>query len=387
MSNNFSNDMPYLSNSARRIVHEFPIRRSLFDQHGSAETAIRNLTGSRNDELVQDIERLAREVSEGRRLGGQNTFTRAVADAVTQLLAISNAANSVNAVHRRRAELQTQIDALNTQHNSPASVPASEPSTLNMPVGNLVSVLPKIEYREQHEKEFERSLEYVHVQRKILKALENRDTVPTAKEAYTWTKSIVPKGQRPTPQQALRLCYYMRSLGYDTFASVKTSYDPIKRVKTTSLRLLIANADSEKRGVGYDHLYWAHDLRTGAVLPRPYSLLRQSTQGSINTRRNALANILDLGPSFSAETIYEQFREQEQRNESVQMRGGESQTTLSDDSDEESEALRAAVEAQRAAGVEARMEERVHPSCADYVRANVGSRALQEAMRCFLGRD
>ncbi|KAF2628130.1 hypothetical protein BU25DRAFT_40544 [Macroventuria anomochaeta] len=208
MADDCSNDRSNLSGSTRRLLHEFPLSsRSLLSQHENAGTAASPLNG-----LAQEVQTLARELSQGRRL----------------------------------------------------EVPAS----------SLIPTLPKTPYKEQFEKEFERSPEYVQVQRQILKAIEKHDIALTSKEAYKWTSNSVPKGQRPQPLQALRLCYYMRSLGYDTFATIKTSCDPGNGTKITALRLLVANPDSEKRGLGHDHLYWAQDIRTGEAVSKAYKLRR-----------------------------------------------------------------------------------------------------------------
>lgn len=138
-----------------------------------------------------------------------------------------------------------------------------------MPAQAIVPVLPTTTYKEQSEKEFERSLKYVRVQRRILKHLEKHDMVLAAKTAHMWTADST-KGRWPEPLQALRLCYYMRSLGFDTFAHI----DPTVRKKgdrrAMFMSLFIANPDSKKRGTGHDHLYWAQELITGIPYPNAY---------------------------------------------------------------------------------------------------------------------
>jgi hypothetical protein len=185
---------------------------------------------------------------------------------------------------------------------APATVP--RPKLLTTPeisVNSVVPTLPKTQYKEQHEKEFERSLRYVHIQCEILQALEKHDTALTTRDAYKWTSRIVPDGQWPQPLQALRLCYYMRSLGYETYANIKTSYDPDNGGQTTGLRLLIVNPNSEERGMGHDHLYWAQDVNTGEVVSKAYKLQRQIAQASNDVRRNA--EVPDFGPPFNTEMI------------------------------------------------------------------------------------
>ena len=170
-----------------------------------------------------------------------------------------------------------------------------------MPNSSVIPVLPRTLYKEQLEKEFARSLEYVKVQRKILRAIGKHDTVLTARDAYIWTSNSAPKGQRPQPLQALRLCYYMRSLGYDTFANIKTVSCSVDGKRTAILRLLIVNPESEERGVDHDHLYWAQDVRTGEVTPKAYKLRRQDTEVRAGTRRPALT--LDVEQSHDASRI------------------------------------------------------------------------------------
>lgn len=308
MSDEFRDDTSDLPSRSRRLLHEFPMASSsLFDQTESAAEVTRHLNN-----LREDVERLARNLSTGSMHGGDATFTRGVA-AIAQLLTLLSYVDSLNTVRAERAEVRTQLARVTTQlaagyrYDPVTPYGPLAPKELmkpKMPVRNLVSVLPKTKYREQSEKEFERSLEYVQVQRKILEALETHDTVLTAKEAYAWTKSIVPEGQPPKPEQALRLCYYMRSLGYDTFASIEG----------ISMLLFLANADSEKRGLGHDHLYWVHNLRTGEAAPKAYSLLRRlSTQGALSG--NPLVDI--PGPSAASRT---NVNEQEVRRQFFQMR-------------------------------------------------------------------
>lgn len=149
--------------------------------------------------------------------------------------------------------------------------------------------LCSITYREQHEEEFERSLEYIKIQRRILKYLDKQNTAITAPEAYKWTANIVAKDQTPQPVQALRLCYYMRSFGFDTFAVIKPSCDPETGVDNTALQLFVANPNSKQRGIGHDHLYWAQRIGTGEVFARPWDLQRSA--------RPRLR--IDIGPSLT----------------------------------------------------------------------------------------
>ncbi|OSS52134.1 hypothetical protein B5807_03490 [Epicoccum nigrum] len=90
-----------------------------------------------------------------------------------------------------------------------------------------------------------------------------------------WTLDIAPKGQTPEPLQALRLCYYMRSHGYDTYASFKITDDP--EYYECTLRLLLVDPNSDQRGVGYDHLYWMQDCDTGVIVSDAHNVLRSES--------------------------------------------------------------------------------------------------------------
>jgi hypothetical protein len=150
-------------------------------------------------------------------------------------------------------EQRTQYTSRNRRSN-PRPNPRPVPRPIRrQPARTVVPLLLVPAYREQHEAEFERSLEYVQVQVKILKALEEHDTVLDPQTAYTWTLEIAPPGKTPEFLQALRLCYYMRSYGYDTYASIRRYNNP--EYCGSIIRLLLADPKSEQRGVGYDHLY------------------------------------------------------------------------------------------------------------------------------------
>ncbi|KZM23583.1 hypothetical protein ST47_g5267 [Ascochyta rabiei] len=330
MPDGSNNGTSPLSNSARRLLLEFPISsHSLFNQDQSAETAIHDSTVSdRLEALGQEVQSLARELSEGRRLSSQYTLARAVSHVNTQLSTICNLADHTNAERQRQLELQLQLDILVAQPaptGGASSIPVPVPGNVarpNIPIHNLFSILPKVTYTEQHEEEFERSLEYIGVQRKILRALDRHDTVLTAKAAYTWTRASAPNGRLPRPKHALRLCYYMRSLGYDTFASVKNIRDSASRVTKSMLRLLVANPNSETRGVGYDYLYWMQYIGSGAVVPKPYKALSHS-RPHLGSRGCFVADALDMERSFPAELINAQL--EEVGSEPVHIRGGEAQ--------------------------------------------------------------
>jgi hypothetical protein len=77
-------------------------------------------------------------------------------------------------------QLESEIDDVifeqRTQYTSRNPRMNSRPKPREL-ARTVVPFLPVPAYREQHEAEFERSFEYVQVQIKILKALEEHDTV------------------------------------------------------------------------------------------------------------------------------------------------------------------------------------------------------------------
>ena len=215
-------------------------------------------------------------------------------------------------MNQLESEMDDVIFEQRTQYTprNPRSIPRSIPRPVPRPIPRLksrepartlVPLLPVPSYREQDEAEFERSLEYVQVQVKILKALEENDTVLDAHTAYTWTLEIAPPGETPEPLQALRLCYYMRSHGYDTYASIRTSNDPENR--DSMIRLLLVDPKSDQRGVGYDHLYWYQDCETGEILHEPYKILRSESTAATSEHDPRLTITADDSESFMAPPV------------------------------------------------------------------------------------
>jgi hypothetical protein len=312
----------------RRIVTESPLSiGQLLNDSNSSEESLSPQERLREEVLnLQDDIASLRQLSQDGQFGGHGAFTNSIVDAVTRLLAINTFINCSNIVNQldgeghqhHNAQTPANNSATGTIHDMPlASTASTKPK---MPVVNLVSVLPKIDYKEQDEREFERSLEYVRVQRKILQHLEKHDTSLTSKDAYMFTRAIVPKGQRPTPQQAVRLCYYMRSLRFDTFAIIKD----------VSVFLFVANPKSDTRGLAADHLYWAQNLSTHEVISKAYNLVGGDTQSSLG--RNGRVNAGGSMPASAANnyvgTPYGGIG---------QLRGGSSEGSSSDESNEETD--------------------------------------------------
>ncbi len=146
-------------------------------------------------------------------------------------------------------------------------------------VVTLVPVLQKTPYSEQVEEGAERTLEYVKVQRAVLKFLDDNSTEALAPlQAQRWTEAIEPNTKKPKAIEALRLCYYMRSQGYDTYADIKNGM----------ISLFVVNPDSMYRHERCDHLYWKQDYKTNLIV------FRLPSSNERYARRNAMPSIPTL---------------------------------------------------------------------------------------------
>lgn len=152
--------------------------------------------------------------------------------------------------------------------NSPApfnnlglQVPSRVPRTINVrkPIVTIVSALPKTVYTdEEHTKNRPPTLKYLQVQLQVLDYLRTNaaDSI-TPTQAHRWTQTVDPGGYgEPLAHEALRLCYYMRSQGFDVYA---------KFFFSKTFELFVVNQLSNIRGEGYDHLYWRQNFITNEI--------------------------------------------------------------------------------------------------------------------------
>ncbi|CBY00691.1 predicted protein [Plenodomus lingam JN3] len=144
-------------------------------------------------------------------------------------------------------------------------------SVIKKPVTTLVSSLPQTTYSDQKDSA-ETTLEYIKVQRAVLDYLGKRaaDTL-TQRQACAWTAAIEPTTKKPAAQDALRLCYYMRSQGFDTYAGLKGKI----------LLLFVAEPNGQDGGEVLP--YWKQDFSTDQIIHSVSSELRNA-----NGRRNAI---------------------------------------------------------------------------------------------------
>lgn len=155
-------------------------------------------------------------------------------------------------------------------------------------VTTLVSALPETIYRDQEDKSTP-SLAYLALQRRILKYLSTQAAdALTVNRASTWTQDIEPKSKYPKAQDALRLCYYMRSQGFDTYSKLRDGF----------ILLFIADQKSNVRNILIDHLYWKQNITTNYIMETAETLAVTDTLGN----RRAIAPIVMAAPLDDAPT-------------------------------------------------------------------------------------
>ncbi|KAI4960823.1 hypothetical protein J4E86_002448 [Alternaria arbusti] len=135
----------------------------------------------------------------------------------------------------------------------PVSVPQAQ-SALK-PATTLVSMLPKTPYNEVKEAEGTMNTpSYTKVQLALLEYLNKHASEKlTVRQAHNWTERIA-DNMHPAAKDALRLCYYMRSQGFDTYADVRDG----------SIELYLSKQAPEK-GRSKASLYWKQNYSTNAI--------------------------------------------------------------------------------------------------------------------------
>ncbi|KAI4694431.1 hypothetical protein J4E81_006648 [Alternaria sp. BMP 2799] len=135
----------------------------------------------------------------------------------------------------------------------PVSVPQAQ-SALK-PATTLVSMLPKTPYNEVKEAEGTvNTPAYTKVQLALLEYLNKHASEKlTVRQAHNWTERIA-DNMHPAAKDALRLCYYMRSQGFDTYADVRDG----------SIELYLSKQAPEK-GRSKASLYWKQNYSTNAI--------------------------------------------------------------------------------------------------------------------------
>jgi hypothetical protein len=185
------------------------------------------------------------------------------------------------AAYERMATLATAAGLVAESQTAAPPVPMAMPTMPTkkepkQPTVTLVTALPPTNYNEQDETDGTvRTLAYVKVQRALLKYLEKHasDTLTEA-QARKWTQAIAPDGRKkPTAVDALKFCYYMRSLGYDVYANIKDSMILLYVIEALEVSVL----------------YWAQNIVTNKILSVDGEAPRAS-----RGRRNAVMNVDDV---------------------------------------------------------------------------------------------
>ncbi|KAL1600460.1 hypothetical protein SLS60_006846 [Paraconiothyrium brasiliense] len=142
----------------------------------------------------------------------------------------------------------------------------------------VASTLRPTDYKEEWVPKERRSDAYLAVQVQILTYLNTHaaDELTTA-QAHFFTENAGTKPYGPSAKQAVELCYFMRSHGFDTYVKMDAG--------DKKIRLYVANRDTRDRS--RDNLYWEQDLQTGESLPM------SGLRGVGGARRGALGNIFE----------------------------------------------------------------------------------------------
>ncbi|KAI4954103.1 hypothetical protein J4E91_001813 [Alternaria rosae] len=147
----------------------------------------------------------------------------------------------------------TEATGESTAAPAPAAAPQAQ-AALKLAT-TLVSMLPKTPYNEMKEAEgIVKTPMYTKMQLALLEWLGKYPSAKlTVRQAHRWTESIA-ENKRPNAKLALRLCYYMRSQGFDTYADIRDS----------SISLYLSNQAPE-RGQHKALLYWKQNYTTNAI--------------------------------------------------------------------------------------------------------------------------
>jgi predicted RNA-binding Zn ribbon-like protein len=178
--------------------------------------------------------------------------------------------------YRRQGVQMPRSRARNNAATAAAEAAAQEPKK---PITTVVSMLPKTIYNEVEADKAggpERTAAYVRVQRQMLKWLgTNAAETLQPHQARRWTQEIA-SDKKPTAQDALRLCYYMRSQTLDTYAEVKGG----------CISLYVNNQTTYVGGPRTDKLYWKQKFKSNVI---QYTAPSSRHAAAPSGRRNAFA--------------------------------------------------------------------------------------------------
>lgn len=212
-------------------------------------------------------------------------ITSVLADATRRIEELSTRLQELSQHPQARATVAAALHSLHSSATVATMETTARPRTARrlakeeprLAITTTSSLLPLTTYNEKNESRA-RALPYVTVQRVLLSWLGKHasDTL-TPRQARRWTQAIQPNTRKPGAQDALRLCYYMASQGFDTYA----------KLKDRSIVLFVANQASSVRGEDYDHIYWKQNFKTNVIESVALSTL--PSRPTRTSRRNAIA--------------------------------------------------------------------------------------------------
>lgn len=252
------------SGFTRRMLSDFPL-------HMSAHLGAIDAEYDR-----QERERLRSEFwSLTRHMERRSRGRAAIAAAETHIMEIDPAVQAQQQAHQRHLQHEHHQQQRWAQANN-----TRKPHEI-VPPTTLVSALPATTYNDGEDKS-PKSVTYLRAQQAALQYLGKKAAdQATPVDLALLTQRIEPSTKEPTAKEALRLCYYMRSKGFDVYHHL----DP----KSQTMTLYIINQLSHVRSRKHDRAYWQQNFSTNRIL--------HAIQGDRRTRRrNALPTIDDLLP-------------------------------------------------------------------------------------------
>jgi len=151
------------------------------------------------------------------------------------------------------------------------------------PVVTLVSALPATTYKDENDKT-PKTTGYIAAQLAALKWLQtNTADQFTPAIACALTQAIDPLNKEPGASEALRFCYYMRSIGFDVYHELETK----------NLFLYVVHHDANVRGGGWgrDKAYWMQNFNTNRT---QHQLAHAQASAPRTARRNAIPTFQDV---------------------------------------------------------------------------------------------
>ncbi|KAF1971292.1 hypothetical protein BU23DRAFT_570067 [Bimuria novae-zelandiae CBS 107.79] len=159
----------------------------------------------------------------------------------------------------------------------------------------IASVLPKCAYKEEWEPKERFTDAYISTQVQVLDYLSKHAADElTVAQAYFFTENAGTKPYGPTAKQAVEICYFMRSFGFDVYLKMAP--------REKKIRLFLADRNALTRE--QDHLYWEQNLKTGKIA----SLTRVTQAARRSRSRSRLQSRARAGRRGAVADIWEHAR-------------------------------------------------------------------------------